>query len=176
MYNKLNNRALIKYFLGGKQPTCNLWIIYTGSQEIAEQRVSFDFVMIQRGLLSGPLGGALINVFGCRQVGCLGGLLAGLAMALTPLARNIYYTCLMFGILGGRHQFQHSVKICFIFKMGGGGGGGAFHYHCFIFDYTIDAAPIYWNEPLDAKNLGCFTEWSLHWKPTLSFMLPFVLI
>ena len=53
-------------------------------------------------LLLGPLAGVLINLFGCRQVGILGGLLSGISIALTPLSRNIYYVCVMFGALGGK--------------------------------------------------------------------------
>ena len=56
----------------------------------------------------GPMGGVLINVFGCRKVGLFGGFLSGLGLALTGLSSNVHYVCFTFGALTGETAGQSS--------------------------------------------------------------------
>ncbi|CAF0775204.1 unnamed protein product [Adineta ricciae] len=52
-------------------------------------------------LLIGPVASALCNKWGCRKVGIIGSVTAGLAVALSVLSPNVYVMWLSFGLIGG---------------------------------------------------------------------------
>jgi len=49
----------------------------------------------------GPIIAVLINKYGLRKVGIVGGFVSSISMMLTPLSTNIYYVTLLFGVLTG---------------------------------------------------------------------------
>ena len=58
-------------------------------------------VVICSGLFTGPFTGALINLWGCRVVGVLGGFLSSVGIVMSLASRNVYYVCLTFGAITG---------------------------------------------------------------------------
>jgi len=59
------------------------------------------FICLLFDLNIAPVASALCNKWGCRKIGIIGSLIAGIAVATSILSSSIYIMWILFGFIGG---------------------------------------------------------------------------